>query len=202
MENKFDVLCITGGMGVGKSTTLDYFSTNGFTIYNSDKIVIELFKKEYQYYHQLASHFDNWLGTNFVNTNGIDKSILRPILETTPNGFPLSVKVVAPFVQDELSRLLSTSNYYNTIVEIPLLVEMGMQHRFKNVLLITCDIEKRIKRIESRPPYLNLEKILQIIHSQVSDEERRTFCSYEINNSGTKKELIKKLDIFKEKYYA
>lgn len=179
---KIHSFALTGGMGTGKSTVLKFFQSNGFTVYDADKLVAQLFINNHENYYDLALSFDNWLGTDFVNQPLIDKAYLRPFLEKTENGFPKSLELVTPFIQQKMEQL-----YIETktpiIFEVPLLFEANMQNSFDKIILVTCNLESRLERISQRQPHLSKEQILQTISHQKSEESKKPFATYIIDNS-------------------
>lgn len=180
-----NLLVISGGMGTGKSTVLNLFEKNGFIIVNSDNEVSNLFKSEYSRYKDLAKDFDDWLGTDFVNKNEIDKKILRPYLEKAENGFSKALHVVKPYISERLNSLASEYSNQKIVFEIPLLFEAGMEINYKNILVVTAPLETRIERIKLRQPHLSEAQILQTINSQLNDEIKIKKATYVINNDST-----------------
>lgn len=173
---------ITGGMGTGKSTVLNFFKQKNFIIYDADQLVSELFINNHEYYKELALLFDNWLGTDFVHRDKIDKKYLRPFLEKVAHGFPKSLEIVTPFVQKKMESLYL--NMTNPIIfEVPLLFEANMQNSFEKIILVTCDLETRLQRISLRQPHLSKEQILQTIENQKSEEFKKPFVDYIVDNS-------------------
>lgn len=180
-----NILAITGGMGTGKSTVLDFFEKNGFIVVNSDKEVVSLFTNKYENYHALAQEFDNWLGTDFAQHSAIDKKKLRTYLETTPNGFPISLEIVKPHITARLLKFAKENHGQKIVFEIPLLFEAKMESSYKNILLITAPMDTRIKRIQLRQNHLSIEQIKQTIDSQIPQEEKIKKSTFILDNSST-----------------
>lgn len=202
--SKLPALVITGGMGTGKSTVLKYFKENGFLVYDADALVTELFQKSNPYYQEVAQAFDIWLGTDFTQRDGIDKKYLRPFLENIADGFPKSLQLVTPFIQKAIEDTFHSCQQ-PVIFEIPLLFEANMENNFEKILLITCNMDKRLERIQIRQAHLTLEKIQQTINSQKTDEEKKPFVDFIIDNSTTVKDLTAQLDLLSpeiQKYYS
>lgn len=202
-----NILVISGGMGTGKSTVLNLFEKNGFIIVNSDNEVSKLFKSDYLNYKNLAKDFDDWLGTDFVNKNEIDKKILRPYLEKAENGFSKALHIVKPYISERLTFLASEYSNQKIVFEIPLLFEAGMENNYKNILVITAPISTRIERIKLRQPHLSEEQIIQTINSQLDEKIKVNKATYIIENDSTLLELENKfnkllptfLDIYSKK---
>lgn len=189
-----NILAITGGMGTGKSTVLDLFEKNGFIVVNSDKEVVSLFSNEYENYHALAQEFDNWLGTDFAQQPAIDKKKLRGYLETTPNGFPISLEIVKPYITAKLSKFAEEYYGQKVVFEIPLLFEAKMESSYKNILLITAPMDIRIQRIQLRQNHLSVEQIQQTIDSQIPQEEKVKKATFILDNSSSLIDLENKFN--------
>jgi len=189
-----NILVISGGMGTGKSTVLNLFEKNGSIIVNSDNEVSNLFKSDYSHYKNLAKDFDDWLGTDFVNKNEIDKKILRPYLEKAENGFSKALHVVKPYISERLNFLANEYSNQKIVFEIPLLFEAGMENNYKNILVITAPISTRIERIKLRQPHLSEEQIIQTINSQLDEKIKVNKATYIIENDSTLLELENKFN--------
>jgi dephospho-CoA kinase len=186
-----NALAITGGMGTGKSTVLKFFKENGYTVYDADQLVNQLFRHTHPAYLSIAQPFDEWLGTNFMKLEGIDKKYLRPFLEKNENGFSKALSIVTPFVQQYMEELDRPTE--KIIFEVPLLFEAHMEKNFSHIMLITCNMEERIKRIKIRQPHLSIEQIKQTIHSQKTDQEKIPYSNYILDNSFDHEFLLKQL---------
>lgn len=189
-----NILVISGGMGTGKSTVLNLFERNGFIVVNSDHEVAKFFKSDYSRYKDLAKDFDDWLGTDFVNKNEIDKKVLRPYLEKAENGFSKALHVVKPYISERLNFLANEYSNQKIVFEIPLLFEAGMESNYKNILVITAPISTRIERIKLRQPHLSEEQIIQTINSQLDENIKVNKATYIIENNSTLLELENKFN--------
>ena len=80
---------------------------------------------------------------------------------------------------------------------IPLLVETNGAKRFDRVIAITAPQEIREKRLISRglPTY----QIAKRIAAQATDVERERISDFVIDNSGSKDDLLQRIEILYEK---
>lgn len=184
-----NMIVITGGMGTGKSTVLSLFEKNGFIIINSDTEVVSLFNYNYKKYAEIAKDFDNWLGTDFANEKGIDKKILRTYLENTPNGFPISLNIVKPYISERLTDLAKEFSGQKIVFEIPLLFEAHMENNYKNILVVTAPIDVRLQRIKVRQSHLSIAQIQQTIDSQLPESYKTERATFILNNAGSISDL-------------
>lgn len=189
-----NILVITGGMGSGKSTVLNLFEKNNFTIINSDLEVLSLFNNSYKRYFEISRDFDNWLGTDFRHQEIIDKKTLRNYLEKIPNGFPISLNIVKPYISERLSDLAKEYSGKKVIFEIPLLFEAQMESNYKNILVVTAPIHIRLERIKLRQSHLSIKQIQQTIDSQLPESCKTEYATFILNNSGSIFELEEKFN--------
>lgn len=196
MHNKIQALAITGGIGSGKSTVLSLFKDFDYVVVDADKIVAQLYHFSHPLYPQVANTIDEWLGSNFKDVEIIDKKILRGLLEKTPNGFPKITQLLKPFVHDAMLQYFNSNSEAKLVFEVPLLIEAEMQDSFDKVLVITCNKDVRIERIQKRNPNLSVEQINHIISQQKSDEEKIQHADYVLDNSGSLEQLKEQFQEF------
>ena len=78
------------------------------------------------------------------------------------------------------------------LVDAPLLFESGFDKMCDVTICVTAPFETKLKRIMKRDN-LSLDDALARLRSQLSDDELRARCNYEIDNSGNK-EIDSQLD--------
>lgn len=202
MNHKFDCLVITGGIGSGKSSVLKLFKEVGYHIINADDIAHKLLYKESPYYNEYAEKLDLWLGTNYREQDGIDRTELRNLLNKTLNGFEIISKIVEPFIINAMNDDYQTAIEKNkkVVFEVPLLIEANLTYLFKDVLVITCDINKRKERVKKRDSFLTDKDIEHRIALQSSDEEKIKVATYVIDNSGSDDDLKNNFMFFYKAY--
>ena len=78
-------------------------------------------------------------------------------------------------------------------MEVPLLVESGMQDMFDQVVLVKSDTAERLKRAIIRDNSTS-EIIKGIIALQTTDVQREQIANYVINNNGNIENLFAQAD--------
>ena len=78
------------------------------------------------------------------------------------------------------------------IIDAPVLFESGFDKMCDVTICVTAPFETKLKRIMKRDN-LSLDDALARLRSQLSDDELRARCNYEIDNSGNK-EIDSQLD--------
>ena len=80
------------------------------------------------------------------------------------------------------------------LLEIPLLFELGMEDQFDAVIVISTDRSLRIKRLMDRDSVAQSEAE-KLINVQTPDEVKVEQAQFVLKNNGTKKQLIKSVDM-------
>jgi dephospho-CoA kinase len=80
------------------------------------------------------------------------------------------------------------------VLDIPLLMEGGLDKWMGCVVLVDCDPSTQLQRLLSRNPQLTREQALQRIQSQLPLEHKRKRADYILDNRGTVEELEVQVD--------
>ncbi len=79
------------------------------------------------------------------------------------------------------------------LIDAPLLFEAGLADRCDQVLLVTADLDTRIRRVCARDR-ISEKEVRDRISCQMSEDEKRKRSDLIVDNSGTLEELEKQLD--------
>ncbi len=196
MNNKpYNCLAITGGIGSGKSTALNYFKEHGFLTFSADDLVDELYKGMSYYSPEIFYKIDQEFNTNFHSLGFVNKDVLKVIISTIPNGLEVIANIMSPYINRAISETFNKHKNTNKVIfEIPLLVEQHQHVNFEKTLVIYADLDVKIERVLKRNPNLSKEDIIKRINSQLSDEAKISVADYTINNSKDLSFLYKQLD--------
>lgn len=164
-QNKAKVIGITGGVGCGKSTVLDYlFENYDCLIIKADDIGNEVKLKGHECYDDILNLF----GTNILDDNEeIDKKKLAllifnddSLLKNVNNIIhPAVRKVIESFIEDN-----SMSHDY-LFIEAALLVEANYFPILDELWYIDSDADIRINRLMNTRGY-SKDKCISIINNQ------------------------------------
>lgn len=190
-------IAITGGIASGKSELVKYIAGENFTVLSADNVNSELLKDE-RYIAKIAAIFPK-----AVKENVIDKNELKKIIGSDKSNAEKLNKIAHPLIKLRLEELMDKFCDNEIIfVEVPLLIESGMQDMFDYVVVVTACEEKRLLRAVERDKSVK-EVVQGIISLQATEEERLKFADFVINNNADKAnlyrqadELLKKLNIY------
>ena len=78
------------------------------------------------------------------------------------------------------------------LIDAPLLFEAGLADRCDRILLVTADLDARIRRVCARDQ-VSEQVVRDRISCQMSEEEKKKRSDLIVDNSGTREELEKQL---------
>ncbi len=187
------ILGITGGVGAGKSTVLDYLcSRYGAFLIECDDVARELQQPGEECFQPMVELFSAASGLkepaaalkSFLNEDGSfnRKEIARRVFADPDLRLQLN-NIVHPAVKRRVLELVESHREYALIViEAALLLDDHYDEICDEIWYIYTDDEVRRERLKSSRGYSD-KKIDEIIASQRSDESFRSNCALTIDNS-------------------
>lgn len=166
---KGSLIAITGGIATGKSTVLACFEKLGFEVFNSDRAIHEMMKKDGAAFSQVSK-----LYPEAVNSEGIDRKILSQKVFTNPEKLKELESILHPLVrQAQVDLMVKTKNSSgkSIVFEVPLLFENKREKSYDFVVVCSAPKEKQKERAMARNN-MTEEKFNAIIEKQVSDSVR------------------------------
>ena len=193
---KPNVLCVTGGMGSGKSLALELLKGRGWPVYPADVRAKKLVAQSVELQTKLVDAF----GSDALDAHG------------EPNGAVLSTRafasqdawntlngIIHPSVQQDFAQWLTEEPQRHALWvarESALLFEVGATRACTLVLLITASEETRKHRIAARQPERNAEELYRRMSFQWSDERKIAQLragDWHVINDGTVADFTKDL---------
>lgn len=129
---------LTGGIGSGKSTVADLFVRHGARLIDSDAIAREVMSPGTAVFNAVVRRF----GTTIVGADGtLDRSVLARVVFADPSARRDLEAIVHPAVGEVISTELARAHGedVDVVVDIPLLVETGAQHRYGLDVVVVVD---------------------------------------------------------------
>jgi dephospho-CoA kinase len=192
---------LTGGLASGKSTALDMFASHGAHILRADLVGHQLMAPGQAVYQSIVSTF----GRGIL---AADLTISRPLLASLafPNRIAELNAIVHPAVllyEDNWMRQKAEEDPHGVaICEAALLVEAGGVARFDRLIVVQCPLELKVQRFAERTgttPELAAAEVATRMAAQMPEAAKAAMADYVIDNSGTKKELARRVaKIWKE----
>lgn len=188
------ILGLTGSIGCGKSSLSRILKDNNIDIIDADIISRKIFEDE----KLLALVFKHF-GDSIRNEDGsLNRKALGNIVFNNDNKLIELNNLTHPKIKERVLNEIEKFKLYNkdiVVIDAPLLIEGGYLDIVDKVLVITCNEEIQVNRIQKRDN-CSKEEALRRISSQISQEEKVKCADYTIDNSGNLDELKNKSNEF------
>ncbi len=174
-------LAITGGIGSGKTTVLNWFKSKLIPTINADKISHDLVAKGQKGLQTIVDYF----GESILDNSGeLNRSYMRQLIFTNPDAKSTLENILHPLIQQETKKQLTqleTEKHPLAVVEIPLLAETGRPDYIDIVWAIDCSPKTQLNRVKERNK-MSEGEIIAIIKSQASSKQRKQIADTVINS--------------------
>jgi len=172
------VLCLTGSLGMGKSTAAKFFAEAGVPVHDSDAVVHALYEGDAV--AAIAAAFPGTTSGGKVDrsklaTKVIDDQAALARLEAIVH--PLVVKARDKFLADAQARSAPV-----VVLDIPLLFEIGGEGSCDAVVVVSAPADMQRARAFERPG-MTEEKFATLLAKQVPDEEKRRRADFIVDSS-------------------
>jgi len=190
------VIGVTGGVGAGKSTVLNYIETvcRCRTVF-SDNVANDIKLKGMPCYEPIVE----LLSKDVLGEDGeIDKTKMAKMIFSDKNLLEKVNDILHPAVnrfiheQIELERNRNELDYL--FIEAALLIENGYGKIVDEMWYIYADEDVRRQRLKASRGYTD-EKISDIFKGQLSDEKFREHADFVIDNSGDEESMHHQIDL-------
>lgn len=188
------IIGVTGGVGAGKSTVLNYLEKRyGAKLILADLVGHEVMEPGHEAYEQVVKAF----GQEIVSEdNTIDRKTLGAIVFADEKKRMILNRIIHPAVRQEILRRLEEaelSHMSYVVVEAALFLEENYDAFCDETWYIYTDEKIRRQRLKESRGYSD-ERIDQIFHSQKTHEEFQKRCLFMIDNNGSEEETFRQID--------
>ena len=182
-------VCITGGMGSGKSTVAHFLLEAGFRVYNSDTRAKELMLEK-----SVRAQIEHLLGpSSYLKNGSLNRQFLASQIFTHPEKKSALEAIVHPAVRNDFERWFEQAKGPVVFKESALTLEIE-DSSCTTVWLVDCPVNTRFQRVKQRNPDWSNEEIQARLDHQLTDDKRRNSGAILIDNSGSLEALKKSLD--------
>lgn len=190
------IIGVTGGIGAGKSTILEYLENRYHAaIIQADDVAKELMMPGGQAYKAVTDYFGEVILTDGYGSP-IDRTVLSEIVFNDEKQLQILNSLTHPAVKNEIRRRIEkyqSEGISIIVIEAALLIQAGYQDLLDELWTVYADKETRIERLISSRNYTR-EKANSIISSQLSDEEMKAAADFVIDNSGNTESTCSQID--------
>ena len=181
---------ITGSIACGKSTVSNYLKEKGYTIIDADKLGhIALTSDEVK--EKLKKNF----GLTILENNEISREKLGKLVFGNNENLKVLNSIVHPYIRKIILQLQENHRDERFVfLDIALLFEAGFEDLVEKIIVVHVDEKIQLARLMSRNA-LSKEQAMFRIESQMSSNDKSKLGNYVINNSNTKEEPYRQIDL-------
>lgn len=187
---------LTGGIASGKSTAAKFFGAHGVPILDSDQIARDVVEPGQPPLERLVERF----GRSILTPDGhLDRPALREIVFSDPKARADLEALTHPAIGAALeARSAAAGGPYQVLV-IPLLVEKNLAAHVDRVLVVDCDEQQQIRRLQARDGS-TLEQAQAILNAQASRAARLKAADDVIHNDADMSAVREQVDALHGRY--
>lgn len=190
--NGVDILNIgiTGSIACGKSTVSNYLKDKGYTIIDADKLGhIALTSDE------VREKLEKSFGLRIIENNEISREKLGKLVFGNEENLKILNSIVHPYIRRQILQLQEKhSDERLVFLDIALLFEAGFEDLVEKIIVVHINEKEQLTRLMNRNS-LSSETAMNRIKSQMSSEDKSKLGDYVINNSNTKEETYRQIDL-------
>ncbi|MGA8240078.1 MAG: dephospho-CoA kinase [Desulfobacterales bacterium] len=176
---------LTGGIGTGKSTVAAVFAEAGAVIIDADEIARDVVAKGRPAWCRIVAHFGRDV---LLPDGGIDRKKLGAIIFNDARQKVHLDRIVHPHViaetEQQLKEIERVQPQAVVILDVPLLIEAGMNRDLDEVIVVYAPEAVQLKRLMRRDR-LTAAEGLSRIRSQMPIEEKKMRATVVIDNSAS-----------------
>lgn len=173
-------IALTGGIACGKTTVANLFGALGVTIVDTDLLAREVVAPGSALLPQIAAHF----GASILQADGsLDRAKLRERVFAEPAERRWLEALTHPAIRRLTDARCESAGGRYVIVAIPLLVETQGAGRFDRVLVVDCDPELQLARLQARDGATR-QQAERVLAVQATREQRLAIADDVILNNG------------------
>jgi dephospho-CoA kinase len=171
---------LTGGIASGKSTAAKFFGALGVPIIDTDQLARDVVEPGQPPLERLVERF----GAGILTEDGhLDRPALRNIVFSDPKARADLEALTHPAIGAAVEAKSNELGGIYQILVLPLLVEKNLGSQLNRVLVVDCDEELQIRRLQTRDGS-TLEQARAILNAQASRTSRLKAAHDVIKNEG------------------
>lgn len=179
------IIGICGSSGSGKGYVCKILETHGVKWIDTDRVYKDLTQPNAPCTTELAGYF----GNKILNSDGtLNRRVLAQLVFQSENANQSRSalnEISHRHIKIETERLIQMyekQGYKAVSVDAPVLFESGFDKLCDITICVTAPQEQKIARIIARDK-ITQEQALARLNSQLSDDELRRLCDFEIKNT-------------------
>jgi len=171
---------ITGGIGSGKSLVSKIFGCLGAPVYDADSRARALMTGDAILMNEIRKAFGD---QSYFDNGKLNRDYLSNVVFNDAAKLATLNSFVHPAVARDYIRWSEENKSHSYLVkEAALLFESGSYKTLDKIIVVQATEELRIARVQKRDPHRDLQKIKDIIRSQMAEEEKLRRADFIVRN--------------------
>lgn len=187
------IVCVTGGIGSGKTTVSNVFLSLGVPVYISDIEARKLMESSKEIRKHIIKEFGE---ASYIN-NKPNRKYLASVVFNDKKKLKALNAIIHPRVANHFKEWYTKQKSLYVIKESAVLFENGGFKNCHKIILVTASQEERIKRVMMRDE-ISRKEILERIKNQWLDKEKIKYSDYVVKNTILEKTKYQVMKIHKE----
>lgn len=177
-----NAIALTGGIAVGKSSTIAILSLYGFRCIDADKVAHQTLEEQKE---NIASMF----GDDIITNGKVDRKKLGLIVFHDKSKLDLLETLLHPLIHNKIAELseIEEKRGFPYLIDIPLFFEKKSYNIAKS-LVVYAPQNEQINRLMKRDGF-SFEEATIRVNAQLDIETKKSLATYVIDNSGNLKQL-------------
>lgn len=172
------IVCVTGGIGSGKSMVSNVFELLGCAVFNSDTVA-----KSVYFEKEIKTKVIELLGEEaYLNDHQLNKTHINSKLFSNTEVLHKLNAIIHPAVIEQFNAFVQGSKSKIIIKETALLFEAHLDKGCDKIIVVAADDELRISRVMKRDG-LSKEEVINKMKHQLSQEEKIKKADYVVYNN-------------------
>ncbi|MBW3519079.1 dephospho-CoA kinase [Flavobacterium sp. NKUCC04_CG] len=173
------IICLTGGIGSGKTTVSNFFKEAGIPVYIADERAKQVMERP-DIIAVISRLFEP---TVVLDNQSLNRQKIREIVFKDAEKLSKLNAIVHPAVAADFKIWLQQQKEAPFVIkESAILFESGTQGSCDEIILVTAPEEIRIQRVMLRDG-VSQENVQNIMINQMKDHEKQKYCHYIIENT-------------------
>lgn len=178
---------LTGGLASGKSLVARVFKSLGCALIDTDAIARDVVVPGTEGWQAVVKEFGQQILTE---NNTLDRPKLAGIIFTDAGRRQILNSILHPFiissVRQQIAEIGAREPDALVVVDVPLLIECGLQDDFDEVIVVWTPREAQIKRLMERDGLPEAEA-RQRLAAQLPLDQKRAYATFVVKNDADQK---------------
>ena len=187
------IIGLTGGIGSGKSTIAEIFTTLKIPVFNSDLEAKQLYS-----HPEVKQQIITLFGNVYNSENQLDKKALANIVFNDDKKLQQLNNIIHPAVKKLFDTWVNKNNHAPILIkEAAILIESGAAKQVDKIIVVTAPKKERIKRVMQRDNVAEKEVVARM-NKQLPEEKLIAQADFIIKNDNKQLVIPQVLEILKK----